>query len=244
MARRKVFAAPKAHGGLVALIAASAATFALYLLFYRFPEGRLLVWPLVLLSTLVHELGHGLTALLLGGQFTGLYIWADGSGVALYAANFGRLRHAAVAAGGLLGPPSLAYALFVAGRHPRSARRALGVVAIVLTIVLWLWARNPFGAVFIGALALTLGLISLRGSPRVAQFSSVFVGVQMALSVFSRGDYLFMREAVTAQGVGLSDTSQIAQALYLPFWFWGALIAVLSIWLLWQGLRAFAPRVK
>jgi hypothetical protein len=66
----------------------------------------------------------------------------------------------------------------------------------------------------------------------------------MALSVFSRADYLFMREAVTAQGVGLSDTSQIAQALYLPYWFWGALIAGLSIWLLWHGLRAFAPSVK
>jgi hypothetical protein len=244
MARRKAFAATKAHGGLAALIAASAVTFALYLLFYLFPEGRLLGWPLVLLSTLVHELGHGLTALLLGGQFSGLYIWPDASGVALYSANFGRLRHAAVAAGGLLGPPLFAYALFVAGRHPRSARRALGVVAIVFTLVLLLWARNLFGVLFIGALALTLGLISQRGSPRFAQFSSVFVGVQMALSVFSRGDYLFMREAVTAQGMGPSDTSQIAQALYLPFWFWGALIAVLSIWLLWHGLRAFAPSVK
>ena len=226
------------------MITAAAVTFALYLLFYLFPEGRLLGWPLVLLSTLVHELGHGLTALLLGGQFTGLYIWPDASGVALYSANFGRLRHAAVAAGGLLGPPLFAYALFVAGRHPRSARRALGVVAIVFTLVLLLWARNLFGVLFIGALALTLGLIAQRSSPRVAQFSSVFVGVQMALSVFSRGDYLFMREAVTAQGVGPSDTSQIAQALYLPFWFWGALIAVLSMWLLWHGLRAFAPSVK
>ncbi|WP_341920352.1 M50 family metallopeptidase [Hydrocarboniphaga effusa] len=247
MARRRAFATTKAHGGLTALIAASAATFALYLSFHLFPEGRLLLWPLVLLSTLVHELGHGLTALLLGGEFTGLYIWPDASGVALYSAHFGTVRRAAVAAvaaGGLLGPPLFAYVLFVAGRHPLSARRALGVVAIVFMLVSLLWARNLFGMLFIGALALALGIVSLRGSSRLAQFGSVFVGVQMALSVFSRGDYLFMREAVTAQGIGPSDTSQIAQALYLPFWFWGALIAVLSTWLLWHGLRAFAPWVK
>lgn len=244
MRRGRAFRATKAQGGLAALAAASAATLALYLLSYLVPEGRLLVWPLVLLSTLVHELGHGLTALVLGGHFAGLYIWPDASGVALYAANFGRLRHAAVAAGGLLGPPLFAYALFVAGRHPRNARRALGAVAVVFMLVLLLWARNLFGMLFIGGLILALGWISRRGSPRFAQFSSVFLGVQMALSVFSRGDYLFMREAVTAQGAGPSDTSQIAQALYLPFWFWGALIALLSIWLLWHGLRAFAPSVK
>ena len=38
--------------------------------------------PLVLLATLMHELGHGLAALMLGGSFAQLQLWADGSGVA------------------------------------------------------------------------------------------------------------------------------------------------------------------
>lgn len=223
----------------MALLGASAATLAIYLI----PGLGVIAWPLVLISTLAHELGHGLTALLMGGDFVALFIWPDASGLALYVARFGRIRHAAAAAGGLLGPPLLAYGLFVASRRPESARRSLIVAALLLIVVLLLWARNLFGALFIGGLSLTLGLIALKGSPRIAQLTAVFLAIQLALSVFSRGDYLFTRSAETAQGTGPSDTSQIAQALFLPYWFWGGLIAVLSLWLIWHGLRAFSARL-
>src|SRR4051794_35164874 len=42
----------------------TAVTLALYMI----PYGRFLARPLLLLSTLAHELGHGLTALVLGGS--------------------------------------------------------------------------------------------------------------------------------------------------------------------------------
>lgn len=225
-----------ASGPLPALVAAAALTLALYSL----PYGAWLAWPLILMSTLVHELGHGLSALLLGGRFVALYLWPDASGRALYLGDFGRLRHALVAAGGLLGPPLLAYALFTAGRQPRSARIALTAAAIVLLAVELIWVRNLFGAVFVGVLVLALGLLARRAPPRLAQIGVVFLAVQLALSVFSRSDYLFMRTAVTAGGSGPSDTGQIAAALYLPYWFWGGLIALASLLLLWHGLRRFA----
>ena len=225
---------------LQALIGAAALTLALYLV----PHAYVLAWPLILISTVVHELGHGLTALLLGGRFVALYVWPDASGRALYLGDFGRIGHALVAAGGLLGPSLLASALFVAGRHPQSARRALGIAAVVLLAVELLWVRNLFGAIFIGLLIVALGLLARRASPLVAQISVVFLAVQLALSVFSRSDYLFMRSAVTAAGVGPSDTGQIAEALYLPYWFWGGLIALASLMLLWHGLRTFAAALK
>lgn len=227
-------------GALQSLLAASALTLVLYLV----PQLQLLAWPLILVSTLVHELGHGLTALALGGDFVALYIWPDASGVAIYVADFGRLRHALVAAGGLLGPPFAATALFVAGRHPRAAHRALGASALVLLLVLALWARNPFGAGFILGLVIALGWLAWRGPARAAQVATVFLAVQLALSVFSRGDYLFMQTAATAQGPGPSDVGQIEQALLLPYWFWGALIAAASLALLWHGLRAFAAALR
>ncbi|WP_428310236.1 M50 family metallopeptidase [Hydrocarboniphaga sp.] len=225
---------------LQALLAATALTLALYLI----PHAQLLAWPLILISTVVHELGHGLSALLLGGRFVALYVWPDASGRALYIADFGRIGHALVAAGGLLGPSLLASALFAAGRHPQSARRALGIAAVVLLAVELIWVRNVFGAIFIGLLIVMLGLLARRASPLAAQIGVVFLAVQLALSVFSRSDYLFMRSAVTAAGVGPSDTGQIAAALYLPYWFWGGLIAMASLMLLWHGLRTFAAALK
>lgn len=231
-------------GALPALLFASALTLALYAIPLAIPQAWPLAWPLVLLSTLVHELGHGLAALALGGRLEALYIWPDASGIAVYAAEFGRLRHALTAAGGLLGPPLAAAALFVAGRHPRSARRALAFGAVLLTVVALLWTRNAFGLGFVLGLAAALGALAWRGSPRSGQVAAVFLAVQLALSAFSRGDYLFTDTAVTARGAGLSDVAQIAQALWLPYWLWGAAIALLSLMLLWHGLRSFAAALR
>ena len=45
----------------------------------------------------------------------------------------------------------------------------------------------------------------------------------------------------------MSDTGQIAEALLLPYWFWGALVAATSFAVLAIGLRAAltgAPRAE
>ena len=44
------------------------------------PFGEIVGYPLFLLSTLAHEMGHGLAALLTGGHFASLELYADGSG--------------------------------------------------------------------------------------------------------------------------------------------------------------------
>ena len=89
------------------LLVSAAVTLALYLI----PFGRYLARPLLLLSTLAHELGHGLTALMLGGRFQRLEMWASGAGAAhLDLAGFGRIRAGLTLAGGLVGP-SVAAAL-------------------------------------------------------------------------------------------------------------------------------------
>ena len=62
----------------------------------------------------------------------------------------------------------------------------------------------------------------------------------MSLSVFSRGDYLFKPAAKTTAGLMPSDTAQIAAALFLPYWFWGALIGALSLAILGCGLWLIA----
>ena len=58
---------------------------------YAIPFGRTIAWPLVLISTLAHELGHGLAAAVLGGHFYSLRLYADASGVALWGGPFGRV---------------------------------------------------------------------------------------------------------------------------------------------------------
>ncbi|HEU5058802.1 MAG TPA: M50 family metallopeptidase, partial [Kofleriaceae bacterium] len=73
------------------------------LLLYLVPFLQVIGRPLIYISTLVHELGHGIGAILVGGDFLELEMWADGSGVAHSTAR-SATGHAFICAAGLVGP--------------------------------------------------------------------------------------------------------------------------------------------
>lgn len=211
------------------------------LILFIVPGARLIGRPLILLATLVHELGHGLTAMLLGGSFKRLQLWPNASGSAVYEGRFPALSRAVIAAGGPLGPPLAALLLFWAGTDRESAHLALYGLAGGCLLVALVWVRNAFGFAFVIALGIVLGLLAWRATDAVAQFSCAFLAMQMSLSVFSRGDYLFSAQARTGAGMMPSDTAQIAAAIGMPHWFWGTLIGLVSIAVVIFGLWIFAP---
>lgn len=92
-------------------------------LLWQVPHGRQILYPLTLLATFVHEMGHGLTALLLGNTFTQMVIHSDGSGMASWSGSPGRINVALIAAGGLVGP-SAGAACSCGCRAPHGAPRS------------------------------------------------------------------------------------------------------------------------
>ncbi len=208
-------------------------------LLYLVPYGDYLAYPLMLLSTLAHEMGHGVAALLLGGSFHRFEMWPDGSGVAVWSGEVGAVRRALVAAGGLLGPAVAAAVGFAVGRTIRGARGALLALAVILALALLLVVRNFFGLLFVGVVLAGCLLAARKASGEVAQLVLIFLAVQLALSVFSRGDYLFMPVAETATGVMPSDVGQMAAALFLPYWFWGLGCGAVSVLVLIYGIKIF-----
>jgi len=210
-------------------------------LLYAIPFGRTIAWPLVLVSTLAHELGHGLAAALLGGSFESLRLHADASGVALWRGGFGRLATATVAGAGLVGPALAAFLLLVLGRTTRHARVALGILGAGLVLVALLLTRNAFGIVFTLFLAAVFLLIAVR-APTFSQTALLLLAVQLALSVFSRGDYLFTNVALTSAGPMPSDVAVMSDALFLPYWVWGLLCGGVSVGLLVLGGTIFFRR--
>lgn len=210
------------------------------LILYNVPfVGRILARPLVLLSTVAHEMGHGLTALLLGGSFQRFQMWATGAGLAeMDLTGFGRVRQGLTLAGGLVGPAVAAAVCFFLGRSGQGARACLLGLGVFLVLVEILLVRNLFGLVFVGLLAAAC-LLAARMPPDRAQLAVLFVGVQLALSVFSRADYLFARAVVNPSGSYPSDVMRMQQALFLPYWFWGALCGAVSVAVLVWGVALF-----
>jgi len=198
-------------------------------LIWQIPYGHQLLYPLTLLATYAHEMGHGFTALLTGSEFDQLVLHADGSGMAVWRGNPGRITTALIAAGGLVGPTFAGIGLLLLSRKPRYARTVLATLSALLLVSVVLWSRNAFGAVFLLAVAATLGMAARLLSQDVASFLLHFIAATLCLSWFNHLGYLFSAQAVV-NGVAMpSDSAVIAQALWLPYWFWGGVVALFSL---------------
>jgi len=216
-----------------------AGSIAITLALFYVPYGRQIGFPLVLISTVAHEFGHALAALLVGGSVSSVEISVGAGGLAHTGGYDGRFASAFVSAGGLVGPAFAATLCFVFARSPRLARFTLLALAFLLGLTLALWMRNLFGFAYVALLATAFLAVGSRGRPATAQLVLVFVAVQLALSVYSRGDYLFTRVAVVDGAEHPSDVANIASNLFLPYWFWGGLCALLSAMVLLVGIWLF-----
>ncbi len=214
------------------------------------PFGDTIGYPLVLISTVAHELGHGITALFLGGTLEQIVVYRTAGGVTNYSIVPG-WRVAIVAAGGLIGPSVTAALCFRFARTPFGAKAIACFFALVLVwVVLFVGASNPhavstidrwFAPAFMSLLAVFLVGLVLRGNETFCQFAVIFLAIQLAVSVFTRADYLFTR-SVNGRPNSASDVEQIAQQLFLPYWFWGIVCGGLSIAILAYGLSPYWGR--
>ncbi|MEM6400104.1 MAG: M50 family metallopeptidase [Cyanobacteria bacterium P01_D01_bin.116] len=221
--------------GIWWLIGAAVATIVLW----QVPYGHYILYPFSILATWFHEMGHGLAAIFLGGDFLKLEIFANGSGRATYTYSgdlfLGRIGRAIVAAAGLLGPPIAGAILILASRSFKTASISLKILGGFLLFSVLIWVRSLFGIVAILLLGLIILGIGIKGNRWFQGFSIQFLGVQACVSTYNQLDYLF---SPTAGPLGISDTAQIQRELLIfPYWFWGGLIAIASFAILVQSLR-------
>lgn len=215
----------------------------LTILLYTVPALRRIAYPLLLLSTYAHEMGHGVAAWLVGGRFHALVLNADGSGMALMSLPQTRMAAAVSSAGGLLGPPIAASVLWVLGTRRRWATAVLWAMCALSVLMVLAVVRSAFGVFFVLSFAGLCALLARFASEVMQQFWIVFIATQLGLAVYSRADYLFTPYADTARGRMPSDVMQISEALIGPYWFWGGLIAVFSAAILFWGMRFYIQAI-
>ena len=211
---------------------------------YFVPYGWYVLYPFMLIYTFIHESGHGIAGEIVGGDFKKFEMWSDGSGMATTSIpiDTGHFAKAFIAFGGLIAPAIMAAIFLIMGRSGRASRigMALFMLTCAAAIIFKVPFTNPFGIAFIGGCGLVSGLIAFGPkSNKVPQYSMLVLAITLLTAVFSRGDYLFTPSAQTAQGVAPSDVGQIADNLFLPYWFWGGLIAALSVLILILGIKGF-----
>lgn len=208
--------------------------------------GGTIIYPFRLFATWAHEMGHGIAGILTGNSFLELELYRSLGGQALIAGADG-ISQVIVSAAGLLGPAVLGAIVMIAGSRVPTAPYVLGALAVSMVLSALIWIRNPFGffAILIGGIALG---VAARFAPPIARIAlSQLLAVQLALAAWSSRDYLFIKGFERDGQFFDSDTQNIADELFLPFWFWGGLIGGLSIviliWAFWVAwLRPLAKQ--
>ena len=200
--------------------------------------GSLLLYPFTILATWFHEMGHGVAAMLTGSSFERLLIFPDGSGVAqsMRPADASRLTNALIAASGPLGPAIAGSLLIIASRTDKATRAALMAVGLALIVSTVIWVRTLTGWLILPALGIAILALAWRGTAAQRRFGIQLLGVQACISVWQQFGYLFSAGGSVGGELRRSDTSAIADALLLPYWFWGAAISAVIVVLLWWSL--------
>ena len=145
----------KNNGILIRMIVALAIYFGLA--FFGGEIGAKILYPFRLLVTFLHELGHGLGAIITGGSVEGIHIGSDGSG---YCKTAGGNR-AIVLMGGYLGSAILGNLLFFIGaKAPRLAQSTIVLLAGVMIFVAFYWQESGFTFWFLVGFAVALILVA------------------------------------------------------------------------------------
>lgn len=121
--------------------------------------GRMILYPITLLVTFLHEFGHGLGALITGGSVNEIQINQDGSG---YTTSVGGSR-AIILMGGYIGSAILGNILFYIGtRGQKLVKPVIYLLAASMFFTAFYWYNSMFTTGVLILFAIVLGIIALK----------------------------------------------------------------------------------
>jgi Peptidase M50B-like len=218
----------KAGDSLIFLIGASLLTLVISLI----PLARMVVYPLRLFVTFIHEGGHALAALATFGSVEGLVIYANASGVTYTRGGF----QLAIASAGYLASTAYGAGLLVLCRDGGNTKAVLTVTAGLILGLTGLYASDTFS--WVTGIVLSGGLIfiALIAGNRLAHFFLSFLAVQCCLNALFDLQTLFLISATTN---GHSDARLMEELTWIPSTIWALLWLALSILVLVIALRSY-----
>ncbi|WP_010181773.1 M50 family metallopeptidase [Aquimarina agarilytica] len=197
-------------------------------------------YPFILLGTWFHEMGHGLTAVALGGHFSHLEIYENGGGVAFTSLSTHgwipyAIARASVAAGGLLGPCIFGAILIMGAARANWSVWILRALIVLMVASILIWVRSLIGATVLSLIAAVLTLLSSLKNKAIAKWVLLFLGIQCTFSTYLQLNYLFTGTFERFGQTMTSDTQVIATNLFGFYWMWAIVICCISAYVLWKS---------
>jgi hypothetical protein len=200
------------------------------IILWRVPVLGTISYPFRLFGTFVHEICHGLAAVLTGGEFRRFEINADLSGVAFSA---GGLRWV-ISSAGYVGSALFGGLLMVLSARGVPPREVLMGLGIALGVLCLLFVRNLFGIVTGIMLSAVLIVAGRYLTVEWAGWLLIFLAVQLILDALN--SIFDLLRLSTMRGV-VTDAEIMASATGIPALVWAILWAALSGFILFWSLR-------
>lgn len=176
-------------------------------------------------DTLIHELFHAVTALLLSGEVMFIHLYADQSGLA-YTSYSSVWKGALISLAGYAGSSLFAVLLF--GLHARKREKAgLILMAFVAVLALALFVRNGYGMAWCAGFAMLTVAILAYNRPWLSRIYYLLIAfICLVESVISSLILL----AIAAQNPGAAgDAANLSRFTDVPALFWAGFFVVFSL---------------
>jgi Peptidase M50B-like len=182
-----------------------------------------ILYPFKLFTTWVHESGHALMTVLVGGRVTSITIQPDTSGLTQGYVPVGRVARGLVTSAGYLGAAIVGCLLLASTRVERRAPAILLGLGVLMLLTLVLWMRNLFGVAVVLAWGVALIALARKGAANALRFFLSLLAIQLALNAVYDIRVLFLIDRRQ------SDAATMARLFLLPSWVWA------TTWMLMSG---------
>jgi hypothetical protein len=170
------------------------------------------VFPLKIFVVFLHELCHGLAALLTGGSVIRIELSVEEGGLCVTRGGWRFL----ILTAGYLGSMTLGAFLLVLGSRSHRDRAILGVVGGITMAVTLLWVRSTFGLLFGAAAGGVMMLVAWKLPDRVSDALLKILGVVSCL--YAVRD---IASDVLLRDIPGSDANALAELTMIPAAVWG-----------------------
>jgi Peptidase M50B-like len=194
------------------------------------PWGPVLLYPFTLFTTWIHECGHAVMVVLVGGSVSSITIQPDTSGLTRSLVPASRIAQGLVASSGYLGASIVGCLLMAATRVERRARPILWGLGAFMLLTVVIWMRNLFGALVVLGWGIALLMLARKGGGRASSFILSVLAIQVALNAVYDIRVLFLVN-------GRSDAETMARLFLAPAWLWASLWMIASVAMLAWTLR-------
>jgi hypothetical protein len=172
------------------------------------------LYPFKIFATWIHEMSHGVAAILVGGGIRKLLIYPDTSGLAYTYISESNFKRGFVASGGYTGTAVLGMIMLLFRRTHRGPTVGLITLGVLIILSCILYVRNTFALVMLPIMALVIVVCAWKLRAREVGYLYSFLAATCSFNAVANISELF-------KGVGYVNGQQTEGDAHTVAEYWG-----------------------